>query len=79
MNSSSAGDPHMGRIVGRMQNEYRIIPAQSRLTPSESEALDQFVAYWRANGIPHINRSTAIRAMILEGLDAFMKPQEASE
>ena len=58
-------------ITARMQSERRTVPAQAKLTESESLELDGFVEFWRANGIPDATRSSAIRALVLDGLAAF--------
>lgn len=63
-------DRILDRMVREREQTRRTIHAQCKLTPSESAELDDFVAYWRENGLL-ITRSSAIRAMILEGLRPF--------
>jgi len=58
-------------ITARMQSERRVVPAQAKLTPTESTELDSFVEFCRTHGIPDATRSSAIRALILDGLEAF--------
>lgn len=44
---------------------------QSKLKPSELKRLDALVEYLRANGVPDATRSSVIRTMVLDGLQAF--------
>lgn len=61
--------PVWERLAALMKTETRTVLAQSKLTPTESAELDEFVEYWRANGIPEATRSSAIRALLIDGLE----------
>lgn len=51
--------------------EHRTVPAQCKLSPTESAALDAFVKQFHAAGITGATRSSVIRALILQGLREF--------
>jgi hypothetical protein len=51
--------------------ERRSVVAQAKLTPSESGDLDEFVVFCRDHGVPDVTRSSAIRALVLDGLRVF--------
>lgn len=53
------------------KSERRTVLAQAKLTPSESQDLDAFVEFCRAHGVPDATRSSAIRALVLDGLEVF--------
>lgn len=53
------------------KGERRTVVAQAKLTPSESEDLDRFVKFCRSNGVEDATRSSAIRALVLDGLQVF--------
>lgn len=56
--------------------ERRTVLAQAKLTPSESRDLDQFVEFCRSNGVPDATRSSAIRALVLDGLQVFKEEDD---
>ena len=55
--------------------ERRSVVAQAKLTPSESTDLDEFVVFCRDHGVPDVTRSSAIRALVLNGLQAFKEEE----
>ena len=59
-----------------MQTERRVVPAHVKLTDGESEELNEFVRFCKKNGISEATRSSAIRAFILDGLEAFRESRE---
>lgn len=51
--------------------ERLTIPAQTKLTPTESNALDEFVEWCRSQGLDSVTRSSAIRTFVATGLRGF--------
>jgi hypothetical protein len=62
-----------GQIIAEVfpPREAQTVPAQSKLTPSESEMLDEFVAYARARGVLGATRASAVRGLINRGLRKY--------
>ncbi len=56
--------------------ERRTVLAQAKLTPSESQDLDEFVQFCRDRGLEGATRSSAIRALVLDGLQVFKESSE---
>lgn len=50
--------------------ERRDVPVQTRLTPSESAALDDFVEWAKQQGVTEATRASALRTFALAGLRA---------
>jgi hypothetical protein len=55
----------LDRLLERMP-ERRNVPAQTKLTPSESAELDKLVEYLKSIGV-HTTRSSTIRALVVAG------------
>jgi len=62
-------------LAAFQKSERRSVVAQAKLTPSESRDLDEFVKFCRAHGVPEATRSSAIRALVLDGLQVFKGKQ----
>lgn len=60
----------LASIQARMQPpERRTVLAQTKLTPTESELLNEFVDWCKAQGFGvDASRSSVMRALILEGI-----------
>ena len=60
-------------LARRPKPERLTVPAQTKLTPSESDTLDEFVQFCVANvkGLEALTRSAAIRMFVADGLEAF--------
>ena len=58
-------------LAAFQKTERRTVMAQAKLTPSESSDLDEFVEFCRGHGVPDATRSSAIRALVLDGLQVF--------
>jgi hypothetical protein len=64
-------------ISDRLKVERRDVTVQTSISESDSEILDQFVEWCAGHGV-NTNRSGVLRAMLLEGLEAF-KEEAATE
>lgn len=60
----------MQSIANRIKSERRDVTVQTSLSPADAVRLDQLVEWLIAHGAP-TNRSSAIRALIVDSLDAF--------
>lgn len=57
-------------ITSRLKAERHDVTVQCRVTATDSELLDEFVAFLDTVGVAS-NRSSAVRALVLDGLEAF--------
>lgn len=53
------------------KSEGLVVPAQTKLTLTESKELDQLVKFFRDNGAKKATRSGVVRALITDGLAAY--------
>ncbi len=67
------------QLAGFQKPETRSVVAQAKFTPSESVALDTFVEFCKQQGVPGATRSSAIRALVLNGLEAYREVSQEKE
>lgn len=71
-------------ITARLRSERRDVPISTSLSAFDSDTLDDFVDFLSSHGVPS-TRTAAVRALILDGLEAFrefqaeQKPNSASD
>lgn len=59
-------------ITKRLKQERRDVAIQARISADDAEILDSFVAWLGERGV-QTNRAGAIRALVLDGLQAFVE------
>lgn len=57
-------------ITKRLKSERHDVAVQARISARDSELLDEFVDFLSTVGVQS-NRSSAVRALVLDGLQAF--------
>lgn len=57
-------------ITKRLKANRNDVAVQVRISADASEVLDDFVAFLERSGV-QANRATAVRALVLDGLEAF--------
>ena len=57
-------------ITKRLKQERRDVTVQARISAADAETLDRFVDWLSEHGV-QTNRSGAIRALVLDGLQVF--------
>lgn len=57
-------------ITKRLKSERRDVSIQASISAHDADLLDEFVAWLNERGV-QTNRSSAVRALVLDGLDAF--------
>lgn len=67
----------ISELAAFRKEERRTVLAQAKLTKSESDDLDRFVVFCKEHGVPEATRSSAIRALVLDGLEAFKEEESA--
>lgn len=61
-------------ITNRLKAERRDVTVQTSISAKDSDMLDAFVEFLKANGV-EANRSGAVRALLLDGLAVFEEAQ----
>lgn len=57
-------------ITKRLKAQRNDVAVQARITAADSETLDEFVEWLNNHGV-QTNRAAAVRALVLDGLEAF--------
>lgn len=57
-------------ITNRLKSQRNDVAVQARITAADSEVLDEFVSWLVSHGV-QTNRASAVRALVLDGLEAF--------
>lgn len=68
-------------ITNRLKSERHDVAVQARISADDAKTLDEFVEWLTEQGV-QTNRSSAVRALVLDGLEAFKdfrKPNPKAE